>query len=276
MAPQKTAGMLNFEHQLDKVFPQRKKPDGWIADEFHTGTSSHHPDDTPGSKPEWDGDPDTIQDVRAIDVWSEFGSDGPTGMQVCNHLVQLNNLGSVIRYIIHDGYMWHSNAGFVRKVYTGSNKHEHHIHVTFAFTEAADDNTTYNYHLEDLVALTQDDKNWILANIRSADIGDGKTLGGSVNALVTQGVGTDDDPTDDYVPATSTVGRLVGNQGIPNPFDLGSDKAPLYKVLGDIARSLLRVEAALAEVNIQIPDSVLTRADVEASVKDALRAGTES
>ena len=270
MAFQKTAGMLNFERQLDKTFPQRKKPDGWIADEFHTGTSSHHPDDTPGSKPEWDGDPDTVQDVRAIDVWSEFGSDGPTGMQVCNHLVQLNNLGSVIRYIIHDGYIWHSSSSFVRKVYTESNKHEHHIHVTFAFTEAADDNTTYNYHLEDLVALTQDDKNWILANIRSADIGDGRTLGGSVNALVTQGV------AEDGVSATSTIGRLAGNQGIPNPFDLEHDKSPVWFVLGDIARSLLRIEAALAEVNVQIPDSVLTRADVEASVKDALRAGTES
>lgn len=147
----KTAGMLNFERQLSKAFPNRALPDGWIADEFHTGTSSHHPDDTPGSKPEWDGDPDSVQDVRAVDVKKSLGSP-VTLRRVFEHMAKLPNLRSVVRYMIHQGKIWHERNDFIPVDHDGDS-HPNHGHVTFAFTEAADDNTTFNYRFEELVDM---------------------------------------------------------------------------------------------------------------------------
>lgn len=151
----KTAGMLNFERQLTAAFPKRALPDGWIADEFHTGTSSHHPDDTPGSKPEWDGDPDSIPDVRAVDVKKSLGS-SVTLRRVFEHMAKLPNLRSVVRYFIHQGLIWHERNNFVPEAHDGD-PHPEHGHVTFAFTEAADDNTTFDYRFEELVDMPLSD-----------------------------------------------------------------------------------------------------------------------
>lgn len=154
--PRKTPGLINFQRQLDAAFPNRRRPDGWIADDAHTGVSSHHPDDTPGSLPEWDGDADRISDVRAVDVWSDLGLGvSPTG--VCMHLANLPNLSTVVRYIIHNGLIWDADHHFVPRKFHGD-PHPDHIHVTFAFTEAADRNTTYDYRFEAIhVPLTPTD-----------------------------------------------------------------------------------------------------------------------
>lgn len=148
----KTAGMLNFERQLSKAFPNRALPDGWIGDPDHQDrTSSHNPDDTPGSKPEWDGDPDSTPDVRAVDVKASLGST-ISARAVCNHMAKLPNLRSVVRYFIHQGKIWHERNDFVPEDHDGD-PHPSHVHVTFAFTEAADDNTTFNYRFEELVDM---------------------------------------------------------------------------------------------------------------------------
>jgi hypothetical protein len=166
-APRKTAGLVNFTGQLDDAFPQRRKPDGWIADDNHTGVSDHHPDDTPGSKPGWDGDPDKIPDVRAADVSANLGP-GVRMRDVCDHLARLPGLGKVIRYFIHDGWIWHVRNGFEPVRHTGD-PHPTHLHVTFAWTEAADDNTTFDYRFEEIpVALTDADKKWLKAEIDAA------------------------------------------------------------------------------------------------------------
>lgn len=163
---QKTAGLVNFTDQLTAAFPDRRLPDGWIGDEAHQdSTSSHNPDDTSGSRPEWE-DADSTADVRAVDVATDFGCD-VSGRDVVRHLVDLDELGTVIRYIIHDGSMWHVDDDFDEDQYSGSNPHDHHVHVTFAFTEAADDNTSYDYRFEEIgVALSSDDKQWITGEIR--------------------------------------------------------------------------------------------------------------
>lgn len=175
-APRKTAGAVHFEQGLDAALPGRRKPDGWIGDEAHRlRTSSHNPDDTPGSKPEWNGDPDTVPEVRALDIAAPLTPD-VSGQDLVDHLRTLPGVGSVIRYMIHDGRIYHVNAGFKPAAYSGD-PHTGHVHITFAFTQAADNNTTYNYRLGDLVPLTADDKKWISAEIKkqveasAADIG---------------------------------------------------------------------------------------------------------
>lgn len=188
--------MLTFERQLTQAFPDRQPPDGWIADENHTGTSSHHPDDTPGSKPEWDGDPDNIPDVRGVDVWSNLGP-GVNSRAVCNHLAGLPNLATVVRYFIHQGLIWHARNGF-RPVAHDGDPHPTHIHVTFAFTEAADDNTTYDYRFEEVpVALTQADKEWFDQRLEAIEA-KVAALGAKV----------------ELVPA-ATVDRSFARQGVP-------------------------------------------------------------
>lgn len=173
-APRKTAGLKNFADQLTAAFPDRRLPDGWIADENHTGTSDHHPDDTPGSKPGWDGDPDSIPDVRGIDVDIRLGPGAPPMLTVCRHLAALPHLARVVRYFIHDGLIWHVRNGFVAVKHTGD-PHRGHLHVSFAWTEAADDNTTFDYQFGALpMALTPEDKAWISTEIKrlTSDVGE--------------------------------------------------------------------------------------------------------
>jgi hypothetical protein len=168
-APRKTAGMVTFEHQLDEAFPDRRGPDGWIGDPAHQEeTSSHNADDTPGSRPEWNGDPDNIPDVRAVDVWKELG-EGVDMHDVVDHLRALPGLATVIRYMIFDGWEYHEHNGFRPAHYPGSNPHRDHLHVTFAFTETADDNTRFDYRFEEIaMPLTPADKQWLVEQLDEA------------------------------------------------------------------------------------------------------------
>jgi hypothetical protein len=167
-APRRTAGVVNLQRQLDEAFPERKKPDGWIGNEDHQlHTSSHNPDDTPGSRPEWNGDPDNIPDVRGLDVDYDLGP-GVDPHAVVRHIAALPGLGRVVRYMIFDALIYHVDNGFKPRKHTGD-QHPTHIHFTLAFTESADDNTTFDYRLEEIhVALTSADKSWIKATIETA------------------------------------------------------------------------------------------------------------
>lgn len=145
----KTAGMLNFERQLDKAFPHRKRPDGWIADDKHD-ISGHQPDDVPGSKAEWNGDPDKIPDVRAVDLALDLGDPRVSFQHLIDHLRTLPRLATVVRYMIYAGKIYHARAGFAPARYDGDDQHFGHGHVSFAWTEAADDNTTFDYRFKEL------------------------------------------------------------------------------------------------------------------------------
>lgn len=148
--PVKTKGMLNFERQLNEAFTMRTLPDGWIGDANHRGeVSSHNPDDTPGSKPEWDGDSDKLPEVRAVDVWKNLGP-GINMQDLVNHLVKLPKLSTVIRYMIYAGFIYRAANDFRAVEYTGSNPHYDHLHVTFAFSDNADENTTYDFRMDDV------------------------------------------------------------------------------------------------------------------------------
>lgn len=163
-----TAGLRNLERQLDTAFPGRRRPDGWIGDEAHRKrTSSHNPDDTTGSKPAWDGDGDKVPEVRALDVWEDLG-DGADGQDLVDHLVRLAKLATVIRYLIHRGRIYHERNGFEPAAFDGD-PHNDHVHIEGAWTQAADNNTSFDYQLEGVpVALTADDKKWLTGEIDKA------------------------------------------------------------------------------------------------------------
>lgn len=163
-----TKGLQNLRDQVNAAFPDRDKTsDGTIGDAAHQAeTSSHNPDDTPGSTPEWDGDPDSTPEVRAWDMDSDLRAAPATAQQVVDHIRNLPGVSSVLRYIIYNRKIYKASNGWNAETYNGASAHTEHIHFTGAFTQAADNNTTFDYRLEEIpVALTAADKQWILDNV---------------------------------------------------------------------------------------------------------------
>lgn len=176
-----TAGLRNLQRQLDAAFPGRAGPDGWIGDPDHQDrTSGHNPDDTAGSRPAWDGDPDTTKEVRALDVKARLGA-GVDGQDLVNHLVRLPGLAGVVRYLIHRGRIYHAREGFASEPYGGSNPHTEHVHIEGAWTQAADNNTSFDYRLEEIpMPLTTADAELVVDRLMARVIPGYGSFGGTV------------------------------------------------------------------------------------------------
>jgi hypothetical protein len=141
----KAAERLRFE--IDKSFPARdKRSDGSIGDSKHSSrTSDHNPD-----KNGW---------VRAIDVdedfWGRDGQDPVIANTLVRELIKIGKGDKRLKYIIHEGHIWSATYGWKKQTYTGSNPHDHHIHISF--TELGDeDNSPFGLYaeLKDDVAAT--------------------------------------------------------------------------------------------------------------------------
>jgi hypothetical protein len=164
-----TLGLQNLRRQVDAVFPGRdKKSDGWIGDQAHQlNTSGHNPDDTSGSKAAWNGDPDTVKEVRAWDMDSDLRTPGVDAQDVVDHLRKLPGLASVCRYMIYNHRDYHSRNGFAPTAYSGPSPHEEHIHFEGAWSQAGDNNTSFNFRLEEIpMPLTSTDLNNLRTIVR--------------------------------------------------------------------------------------------------------------
>lgn len=101
-----------------------------IGDRAHAqSTSDHNEDDTPGVKAE-QSDADTKREHRAIDVMigSRF-TKAQADALVARLLADPAALAR-LAYIIWNGYIWSRKNGWVRRAYTGSNKHTDHVHIS--------------------------------------------------------------------------------------------------------------------------------------------------
>jgi GH25 family lysozyme M1 (1,4-beta-N-acetylmuramidase) len=234
-----TRNMTAFRDQMNQYFPNRDKTsDGTIGDYAHTQEKSgHNPDDTSQHNAEWDGDSDTKQEVRAIDIDNNTGDPDVSMEDILQHLLALakKDKNFPVRYMIYNKRIFNASNGWVQETYTGSSPHTEHIHLSGARSDSADENY-YNYRLDELMALTADDKTFI-AN--------------TVNAVWKSG--TQSDGT-----LTTPAGNLVLTQGIPNGLS-GGTKAPAWKVIQDLGTALT---ALLSKVDLD-PNEV-------AEIKDAL------
>lgn len=228
-----TKGLQNLRGQINDWAPDRDHTsDGTIGDTTHQAeTSGHNPDDTPGSRPEWNGDPDSIPEVRAFDCDTDFRN-GATAQQLVDHLRALPGLSSVIRYMIYNRKIYKAANGWKPETYTGASAHTEHIHFTGAYSQASDNNTTFNFRLEEIpVALTAADKTWIQEQINT------------ITAY--------DKPQADGTP-TSKIGRLVLTQGIPDGTLEGSPRGQAWEViqsLGELVADLTdKVDALAAKI----------------------------
>jgi hypothetical protein len=231
-----TAGLQNLRAQINEWAPDRDHTsDGTIGDAAHQAeTSGHNPDDTPGSRPAWDGDPDNLPEVRAFDCDIDFRN-GATAQQLVDHLRGLPGLSSVIRYMIYNRKMYHERDGFNPTPYSNSSSpHTEHIHFEGAWTQAADNNTTFDYRLEEIpVALTATDKSWIAQQFAE--------INAKVDALVEPTpLNGPDNKTPDGTTSTP-IGHAALVQGIPEV--PGAPRTQAYKVISEINESVRAIAA---------------------------------
>ena len=119
---------IQLRNQVDDTYPSRDRTsDGWIGDTRHAARPSDHNPDANG----W---------VRAIDLDRDLsGRAKPDLMPDLADQLRLlckSKREKRIAYIIFDGRIASSKKSWEWRTYEGSNKHNHHMHVSF--TKEAD------------------------------------------------------------------------------------------------------------------------------------------
>jgi len=128
MKPQLSKAAKQLREQFDDTFPSRDRTsDGWIGDTRHAARPSDHNPDANG----W---------VRAIDLDRDLsGRAKPDLMPDLADQIRIlckSKREKRIAYIIFDGRIASSKKAWAWRTYEGSNKHNHHMHVSF--TKEAD------------------------------------------------------------------------------------------------------------------------------------------
>jgi hypothetical protein len=130
MKPKLSKAAIQLRKQFDDTYASRDRTsDGWIGDTRHAARPSDHNPDVDG----W---------VRAIDVDRDLsGRAKPDLMPDLADQIRLlckSKKERRITYIIFDGRIASSKKGWAWRQYEGTNKHNHHAHISFA-KEADDD-----------------------------------------------------------------------------------------------------------------------------------------
>jgi hypothetical protein len=123
MKPKLSKAAIQLREQCDDSFPDRDRTsDGWIGDTRHAARKSDHNPDEQG----W---------VRAIDIDRDLfkGSKPDIMGDLADQLRALSKSkkDQRINYIIFDGFIYSAKFRFIKRKYTGANKHTKHMHVSF-------------------------------------------------------------------------------------------------------------------------------------------------
>ena len=124
MKPRLSKAAIQLREQLDDSFPDRDRAsDGWVGDTRHAARKSDHNPDEQG----W---------VRAIDIDADLFGVGVKPHIMPDFADQLRVLckskkETRISYIIWDCRIASSILNWKWRKYSGTNKHQHHIHISF-------------------------------------------------------------------------------------------------------------------------------------------------
>jgi hypothetical protein len=125
---------IQLREQIDDSFPDRDRAsDGWVGDTRHAARKSDHNPDEQG----W---------VRAIDISAELFGVGVKPFIMPDFADQLrisckSKAEKRISYIIFDSRIASPILNWKWRKYTGANKHNHHMHVSFK--KEADNNGAF-------------------------------------------------------------------------------------------------------------------------------------
>lgn len=116
--------LVTLNAELNKAYPSRDKTsDGWIGDPSHAARKSDHNPDYSAKGV-----------VRARDI-DKDGID-------CNRLLQILIQDRRTNYVIFNGFIYSRQYGFKKRVYTGTNKHTKHLHVSLRHGTQYENSTT--------------------------------------------------------------------------------------------------------------------------------------
>jgi hypothetical protein len=159
--------LVQLRTEFNQLAPARDHAsDGWIGNTAHQAeTSDHNPDET-GSVPIHDAD--RVNEVHAVDVDNDLHLDGVSMEDVVQFLLARCRSGEEgrLRYVIWNRRIWEASNGWRQRAYTGVSAHTEHAHFSASY-DSIKEASTASWHLEDLVALTADDKDWIAGAIRT-------------------------------------------------------------------------------------------------------------
>jgi len=124
MKPRLSKAAIQLREQIDDSFPDRdRSSDGWVGDTRHAARKSDHNPDEQG----W---------VRAIDIDADLFGVGVKPYIMPDFADQLRVLckskkETRISYIIWDCRIASPILNWKWRKYSGTNKHQHHIHISF-------------------------------------------------------------------------------------------------------------------------------------------------
>ncbi|MBL7261684.1 hypothetical protein [Paractinoplanes lichenicola] len=158
--------LLRLRDEFDELSPGRRRgAEGTIGDAEHEPTSDHTPDeDSPFLRTK---DADDVNEVHALDIDADLRLPGLSMEQVVQFLLGRCRSGAErrLRYIIFNRRIWEASNDWRRADYTGDNPHTDHAHFSASY-KTEHEASTASWHLEDIpVALTDDDKKWLSAEI---------------------------------------------------------------------------------------------------------------
>lgn len=156
------ASLDKLRDEFDALWPGRdKSSDGWVGDAAHADrTSDHNPDET-GAVPIHDAD--TKDEVHAIDVDDTLRCGQGVTMEDCVQLILSRCRSGAerrLRYVIYERRIWEADEDWQEEYYDGSNAHDQHAHFSGSY-DSDDEADRSDWHLGDLMALSDADKDWI-------------------------------------------------------------------------------------------------------------------
>lgn len=111
-------GLVKLRDEVNERYPNRDKTsDGWIGDTSHAARKSDH-------NPDWDDD----GIVRALDI--DISPDGRADADLRADVLKAAVGDPRVWYVISNGKIYSRTYNWVPRVYTGSNPHDKHVHVS--------------------------------------------------------------------------------------------------------------------------------------------------